>query len=400
VNRILFAWELGAGVGHLSAFRQVAEALLGRGHELTLAVRDLAGAAAVFEGMPVRIVPAPACSRSYGGLADPPLNYAEILMRYGYLDAAMLKGLLRGWEGLLALSGADRLVADHAPTALLAARRHGIARCTFGNPFSVPPSVTPTPNMRDWLAVPPQRLAASDAAVLGTINAVLDPGMAQLTAVRQLFEGSSRMYIGGPELDPYGPREPADYLGLLGGSSGSAAVQWPGGNGPRVFAYLRQDYPHIEACLAALAASGARCVVNLVSGRAQLVERFRGPRLSFTAGHVDLLATLADCDAVVCHSGLGTVTAALCAGRPLLLLPSQLEQFLLARNVERLGAGLTVHPETAAPDIAGALRRVLEEPAHANGARGFAQRHGGEAAAVLVGRAVDRIENAGTEQRA
>src|SRR5690606_39288646 len=97
-NRILFAWELGAGVGHLSAFRQVAEALLGRGHELTLAVRDLAGAVAVFEGMPVRIVPAPACSRSYGGLADPPLNYAEILMRYGYLDAAMLKGLLRGWE--------------------------------------------------------------------------------------------------------------------------------------------------------------------------------------------------------------------------------------------------------------------------------------------------------------
>lgn len=398
MNRILFAWELGAGVGHLSAFRQVAEVLLRRGHELTLAVRDLAGAAAVFEGVPLRIVAAPACIRSYGGLADPPLNYAEILMRYGYLDAAMLKGLLRGWESLFELTGADRLVADHAPTALLAARRHGIARCTFGNPFAVPPPLSPSPNMRDWLAVAHERLAGSDAAVLGTINAVLDPGTAPLTAVHQLFEGCGRLYVGSPDLDPYGPRDPADYLGLLGGRSGSTPVQWPVDGGLRVFAYLRQDYPHIEAGLSALAASGARCVVNLVAGRKELIERFRSSRLSFTAGHVDLLATMADCDVVVCHSGLGTVTAALHAGRPLLLLPSQLEQFLLARNVEKLGAGLTVHPENVAPDISGALRRVLDEPACAQGAREFARRQGGETAAVLVERAADRIENATTER--
>lgn len=396
MSRILFAWELGAGVGHLSAFRQVAEVLLRRGHQLTAAVRDLAGAAMVFEGLPMRILAAPACSRNYGGLADPPLSYAEILMRYGYIDAAMLGALRRGWQDLLELTTTELLVADHAPTALLAARGSGIRRCTFGNAFSVPPELSPSPNMRDWLAVPRERLAASDKAVVDTINAALPSGHAPLTAVHQLFEGSHRLFVGIPELDPYGPREPANYLGLLAGRSGSDRVQWPAGEGPRLFAYLRQDYPHIDGCLAALSASGARCVVNLVSGRPELVARHRGPRLSFTAGHVDMPATAAECDVVVCHSGLGTVAAALRAGKPLLLLPAQLEQYLLARNVEKLGAGLTLHPETAAPDFAGSIRRLLDEPAYAQKALALGQCHGSEPAAVLVERAAQRIETAAT----
>ncbi|MDP1672334.1 MAG: glycosyltransferase [Burkholderiales bacterium] len=397
MSRILFAWELGAGVGHLSAFRQIAEVLLRRGHDLTAAVRDLAGAAMVFEGLPVRILPAPACSRNYGGLADPPLSYSEILMRYGYIDAPMLGALLRGWQGLLELAAAELLIADHAPTALLAARGSGVRRCTFGNAFSVPPEVSPSPNMRDWLAVSRERLATSDEAVIGTINAALPSGDAPMTAVHQLFEGSRRLFVGIPELDPYGPREPANYLGLLAGRSGSNRVQWPEGDGPRLFAYLRQEYPHIDSCLAALSGCGARCVVNLVGGRPDQVARHRGPRLSFTAGHVDMLATAAECDAVVCHSGLGTVTATLRAGKPLLLLPAQLEQYLLARNVEKLGAGLTVHPETAAPDFAGSLRRLLDESVYTQRAEALAQRHGSESTADLVEHAALRIESAGAE---
>lgn len=48
MSRILFAWELGGGYGHLGPFRPIAEALLAQGHELTLAVRDVERAHAVF----------------------------------------------------------------------------------------------------------------------------------------------------------------------------------------------------------------------------------------------------------------------------------------------------------------------------------------------------------------
>jgi len=397
MSRILFAWELGAGSGHLALLRPVAEALLARGHQLTLAARDLGSASTLFSGLPVRILQAPVCSRTYGGLAEPPLNFAEILMRYSYIDVPMLKALLSGWRGLLELTGADRLVVDHAPTALLAARGMAVGRITFGNSFSVPPPVSPTPNMRDWITVPTQRLQGSDATVVRAINAALGSDAPPLTDLHQLFDAADHLFVGMPELDPYGPRTTRDYLGLHSGSSGTAAIAWPDGDGPRVFGYLRMDYAHIEACLNVLSAGPVRCLVNLIGAKPEIIARYRSRHLSFTAGHVDITAVAGQCNAVICHSGLGTVNAMLRAGRPLLLLPGQLEQFLLARNVEKLGVGITVHPETAAPDIAGALARLVAEPFFTDHARALAQRWSEPSAAAVIDHAVTRIEARGAE---
>jgi hypothetical protein len=148
LSRFLFAWELGSGYGHLGPFLAIARALLDRGHELTVAARDVERAHVAFGARGVAIVQAPLCTKSYSGLSEPPLNYAEILMRYGYLDAPLLRGLLRAWRGLLDMSGADLLIADHAPTALLAARGMGARRVAMGNPFTIPPPMNPTANMR------------------------------------------------------------------------------------------------------------------------------------------------------------------------------------------------------------------------------------------------------------
>ncbi|MCW5575765.1 MAG: hypothetical protein KIT13_06675, partial [Burkholderiales bacterium] len=237
---VLLAWELGGGTGHLASLRAIAEGLLSRGHRVTLAARDIGSAAMIFGGLErqVRIVQSPVCSRNYGGLADPPLNFAEILMRFGYLDASMLKALLQGWRSLFELTGADRLVADHAPTALLAARGGAMACSTFGNPFAVPPPVAPTPNMRDWLEVPAQRLQDSDERVVAAINAALAPAVPPIASLHRLFDGADCLFVGVPELDPYGPRAAGSYLGLHMVRSGSEPAVWPEGEGPRVFAYL------------------------------------------------------------------------------------------------------------------------------------------------------------------
>lgn len=394
MSRILLAWELGGGAGHLSSLRPVAEALLLRGHKVTLAARDISSAAMVFSGLEneMQIVQTPVCPKTYGGLADPPLNFAEILMRFGYLDTSMLKALLLGWRSLLRLTGADRLVVDHAPTALLAARGTDIACSTFGNPFAVPPPASPTPNMRDWLDVPVHRLQDSDARVVATINAALAPDAPPIASLPAMFEGADHLFVGMPELDPYGPRAPAHYVGLHTGRSGSEPVLWPAGEGPRVFAYVKADYPHIQACMEALAAAPVRCLVNLSGATAQMIERYRSPQLSFSAGHVDIDHALAQCDVLVCQSGLGTVNAALRSGKPLLLLPSQLEQFLLARNVEKLGAGLLIHPESKMPDIAGSLARLLADPVFAQRARALAQRCAVPPVAGIVDHVVTRIE--------
>jgi len=397
VNRVLLAWELGGGVGHLAPLRPVAEALLMRGHRVTLAARDIGSAALIFSGLEhgMQIVQAPICPKTYSGLADPPLNFAEILMRFGYLDAPMLRALLLGWHSLLKLTDADRLVVDHAPTALLAARGTAIACSTFGNPFAVPP-VSPTPNMRDWLDVPVHRLQDSDARVMATINTALAPGVPPIVSLTDIFEGADSLFVGMPELDQYGPRAPDNYIGLHAGRSGSEPALWPEGEGPRIFAYIKTDYPHIQTCLEALAASSARCLVNLAGATPELTGRYRSQRLSFSTGHIDIDHALAQCDVLVCQSGLGTVSAALRSGKPLLLLPSQLEQFLLARNVEKLGAGLVIHPEAKAPDIAGNLGRLLADPVFTQRACALAKRCATSPVAGIVDRVVARIERSAT----
>ena len=187
--RYLFAWELGGGLGHVGNFVPVARALHDAGHQVAFALRDLRSLAAIDPGADIPVFQAPVCTYQIQGLADPPLNYAEILMRYGYLDSEMLYGLVAGWRRLVATTGAEIMVADHSPSAMLAARILGIRCVLLGNAFIVPPQVSPTPTMRPWMNIPEMRLASSDKRILDTMNKVLtDAGSPALAHIYQLFD--------------------------------------------------------------------------------------------------------------------------------------------------------------------------------------------------------------------
>lgn len=391
MSRILLAWELGNGAGHLASLRPVAEALLARGHRLTFAVQNLHAAASIYAGLDLALVPAPFV-QSLQNFRQSPANFAEILMRFGYLDAGTLSGLLRGWRGLIELSGAEVVVVDHAPTALLAARGLPLRCMTFGNPFSVPPPVHPSPNMRPWIDLPAQQLLDSDALVLNTINSTLPKGAPPLAAVHELFDPAEQVFVGLPELDPYGPRSHVEYLGLHLGRSGEAAAQWPPGDTPGIFAYLRAGYPHLETCLAALAGSGARCLIYLVGDAEPLIARYRSPSVVFSTTALDIDSVAAQCDLAVCHSGLGMVTAMLGKGLPMLLLPTQLEQYLLASKVAELGAAVVLTGEDRTPDVAGAIARMSDNPQFRQAAREVAERETAVSVGTMVQRAVARIE--------
>ncbi|MGA0116099.1 MAG: glycosyltransferase [Burkholderiales bacterium] len=392
MSRILLAWELGTGFGHLGPFLGLAPKLLERGHELHIAAREIAGACRAVAGLPITVHQAPLCLNTYSGLQDPPLNFAEILMRYGYLDPPMLRAMVIAWRSLLRVTGAKLVIADHAPTALIAARLSGIATAVVGTPFSVPPDVHPSPNMRPWVDVPAARLADSDARVLAVINAALPAGAAPVTEISRIFSGAGRLFAGVPELDPYLPRDPGDYLGMHTLSTGSAAPSWPTGNGPRVFCYFHADYRHIERALQAVAECGARVLVYVNGLPAPLAQRFTGAGLQFASTLLDMRRLVEECDLCVCHGNIGTALSMLGGGRPLLVLPKHLEQFLLGRALEQIGAGRVVLADDEAPDIAGSLRAMLADAAFAGKARAFAERYRGESVGTMTERAVARIE--------
>lgn len=389
MSRVLLAWELGMGLGHLGPFLGIAPALLARGHTLHIAAREVAGTVRAVGDLPITVHQAPLCLNTYGGLQEPPLNYSEILMRFGYLEPAMLRGMFTAWRSLMRVTGADVVLADHAPTALLAARSLGLPRAVMGSPFNAPPQRSPMPNMRDWEVVPEARLADSDRRVLDTINAVLPQ---PLTAVHGIFDDAMPLLSGVPELDPYCARDPGAYLGLHSISTGRAVPSWPAGSGPAVFAYLHAQHPGIDAILAVLAASGARVLAYISGKMPEHLESWRSANMVLSAEPVDFDRILEHCVLCVCHGNVGTSLGMLSRGLPLLMLPWHLENMLLARRVAAAGAGRVVQPELIESELASVLAAMLSDPAHAVAARVIAQRGGVASVGTMSDHAAARIE--------
>jgi UDP:flavonoid glycosyltransferase YjiC (YdhE family) len=82
----------------------------------------------------------------------------------------------------------------------------------------------------------------------------------------------------------------------------------------------------------------------------------------------------ADCNLVVQHATHGVASEALLAGRPLVNLPITLEQFLLARRIEQIPAGLTGNHSDAATFLP-LLQRGLSDARLLAGAQAFAARY-------------------------
>jgi UDP:flavonoid glycosyltransferase YjiC (YdhE family) len=94
-----------------------------------------------------------------------------------------------------------------------------------------------------------------------------------------------------------------------------------------------------------------------------------------SAQPVDIAKVGAECALGVCHAGGTTSAMLLHAGCPLLLLPTQLEQYLEGARISELGAGLVINPEEKQPDLAGALTRLLGEAQFGERAKEFATRY-------------------------
>lgn len=376
MSRIALVWELGTSYGHLSALLPFALKLRQRGHEVMLALRELHYAGSILaEKIP--LFQAPVWLPQMTGLPDPPLNYSEILMRYGYFNADGLAGLVGAWRSLFALHGSDAIVADHSPTALLAARSMGLAATTLGSGFYCPPQRNPMPNMRAWLDVPQQRLENSDARVLAAMNSVLAGYKAKLLAsVSELFATEENFICTFAELDHYAQREPVKYWGASWNTTSGREVSWPEGEGKRAFIYLEPHQRDFSGVMEAVTALGMRAIICAPGISDDMRRKYENPRTVVSASPYRLDKLLAACDLFIGYAGHGMTATMLMAGVPLLLLPTQLERFLLAMRVAAMGAGIAVNPDAPPPDYTALVRMLLDAPGYREQARQFAKRYG------------------------
>ncbi|MHA6845578.1 glycosyltransferase [Ralstonia syzygii] len=374
ISRILFAWELGANLGHLARDLPVAQQLRALGHDVLFAVKDVHVATQLLKPAGFRFVQAPRPSLPLR-IASPPLNYSGILMGAGYFDSTLLSGLINAWMKIFDAYSPDIAVINHAPTALLAARIRDLPAIATCIGFELPPDTDVLPSIRPWEDIPKHRLRQADTLTLQQINGVLClHGALPLRRVADLFAGVPAILTTLPELDHYGERTNANYVGPISALSNVAERSWPRGGDTRVFAYLRPSVPGLEPLLAALRETDTSvlCVAPGISH--EVANRFASPSFEIVTQPIALGAVLKDADLAVVY-GTGTMADALLAGVPLLMVPQVVEQALAARRIEALGAGILWAPPRTPESARSVLARALDSPALRHNAQQFAHRH-------------------------
>lgn len=331
-RRILLAWELGAGLGHIRRLLVLARALKQQGWEPIIGQRNIHTvadevAAAGFQQFqnPRQRFLTPAGQRFHA------YTFADILGVTGFARRGALVPLVQVWDTMLDLIRPAVIVGDYSPILPLAARGR-YPFIAFGDGFVVPPPLKqPFQPLRQHGAP-----TFDAAAMLAMVQDLLqERGQPAIESLAELVAGDQQAVITLQELDVYGAIRQVPALGPLDEPPPMMAL--PEGQPVRLFAYLAADYRDTRKVLQAIADSKVPAEAFVRDAPEDLKNALRQRGVKIYDQPPPLAEVLKDASGIIHHGGVGTLETALCIGRPQLLVPRHLEQRLNARNLADKG---------------------------------------------------------------
>lgn len=337
----------------------MADRLGAQGHTVLWAVKDVIGSAPRLAPTRARFLQAPV--RPPSGEQELPVSLADVLTRLGFGDASNLDSMLKAWIDLLELARPDVLLADYAPTALLAARATGLPAASFGNGFEIPPAGLPLPSLQPWRTMSDADLVKAEAPILETVNAVLSGrGTPPFRMLSDLFHGDETLLCCFPEFDHYGPRVGADYVGPVLETPPAPAAPGEVAARSRSFFYLSGQHPFTRPMLEFLGRSGEPALGYVRDMDEADRTRFSTLSLRISDMPLDMDEMLATARLVIGHAGAGATQAAILNGIPLLMLPHTVEQGVLAYRIGYAGLGVPLLSQKHMASVGHLLKRARQ----------------------------------------
>ena len=362
---VLFAWELGDGLGHVNRLLPIARGLAAEGHSCVFAVRNLMTchapvSAAGFRLFQVPFVTPYADAAVRGKQIE---TMGDILATVGYSDVPNLRAIIAGWQTIMDAVRPSLVVADYAPTAALCAR-----------------GAVPVINIGDWFTLPPSGLPllprfrggeprVDEAKLLDVIARVqAERGRPTLPTLPSIFAGGARNFVVTlPDLDQHKAHRAHPAVGPLDPLPAPAVTE------PTTdyFAYLSAGFGGTKNVLDALAASGLRGSVFLRDTTEGARQEWRAKGLVIHEKPQPMVETASNARFVIHHGGLGTLETVLALGRSQMLVPRHLEQSANARLLGHFGVAVAMRSggKFQPEHVAQALRGLDEEPRFAEAAR-------------------------------
>lgn len=352
---MLIGWELGAGRGHAERLVPVIAAYRAKGWNVIAALRDARLGAevlrphqpAVGEGH-LTIIRAPIFSHTQIE-RGPVHSLPEILAKTGFDKSDLVLPLIAGWEAILRRYRPDLVISDCAPSLNIATRGR-VPLIVIGNGWTIPPDIDPPPA---FVALSEGNRSVHDAAnaVLSAMSAVVSDS-AVVSCFADLLRGDLNIVCSLDETDPYRSRrtEPLHWPFEIAAPTTAPVDGRSGG-----LIYLPKNHP-------------AR--VGVVRQAAHLnlpfeaffndVEQVASPNMIVHGKPIDFESIIPQKRVVIHHGGLGTAVWCMANQVPQVILPVDLEKFLIARGVVEGGFGLALSPGAAEKDLSAVINAALE----------------------------------------
>lgn len=375
MNRVLCCWELGGGFGHLFRLFPICLELAKRGCQVICAIPGVSFRGEFFQSHAYKILRAP-------GWQTPskahPLSqtYSQNLLRNGYWHRESLRNQLQGWLAIFDDVQPDIILTEHAPSALLAARKGGLPRVAMGTGFSLPPFTMPMPGLQPWFSLPERHLVKCEKEFLERVNPVLrDLGASALSHVAGIFEGSIRLLCTLPELDHYGVRPDAHYLGPVVYTPQAHKATWPSDKCDTIFLYVKPEHRFFRQIIGILRDMKLPTLAFAPGLGHDEQRSLQGENLSISLHPVNLNDAATHCRLMISEGGHNTGALMLLAGVPLFMCPGQLEQAVWAHRISAQGLGVTTGFFDSTPDFRGMLEAIHSDSNVAGRVKAFAAKH-------------------------
>jgi UDP:flavonoid glycosyltransferase YjiC (YdhE family) len=361
MSTVLLTWELGGNAGHVHPLGIIASELKKRGHEVLVAAKNVSIAEQHLSKANIEFVQAPVWLGRLKAEVPPAVNYAELLMRVGYLDSDQVAGQIRSWLHLMKWVKPDLIMGDHSPGALLAAQVANISAVDAGSGFFSPPVETLMPSIQPQIEIPKERFIASEKQVLTSINQALRIcGGRPLDMLAGIFASSSHYLLTLPETDHYRARKNTHYWGLIQSSKNAADPAWPKGDGPKVYVYMQHHSKPFRTLLHNLQQLGWPSLIVSRNITKHEIRSFSAPNLAFSDELVNLEMVAQQSDLVVTNCNHGTTVEMLQRGSRQLVIPIQVEQTMLAHRLATQGLVVAGGPNL--PCYRSLLEKTSENP--------------------------------------
>jgi UDP:flavonoid glycosyltransferase YjiC (YdhE family) len=371
MKTVLFTWELGGGIGHVTSLSRFAARL--RQHDVrpVAAVRNLESAQILREAG-IEIFQAPRwpveflTNEQRASLSSATMN--DLLVAIGVANEDALRALLQQWDGILKSFQPDLVVADYAPASCLMSRGR-IPLLITGNGYTLPPSEMKRFPLIHRVYAP---LWDEDETLSAVNRAMRSVGRLPLERLPEIFAADARFVETFPLFDPYDAQRLESANGPVFGSPPVGRQQ----GAHLVLVYLSRSYELRLDIVKALRPLASQLYIHAPRLTAEQSADLAQGGARIYQHPLPLREFLPLAGLVVHLGGSGLSAETLAAGVPQLVLATHIEQQLNATALENAGVGQMIKDfdpnSKVSPDMVEAL---LADEAMARRAMNLGEQH-------------------------